>query len=187
MLPRTLLVAAVALATLAGCEQSTPETTGATTGTTTRATTGGAAGGAEAPAWLLTSAPADPVDVAAAKTTASEGDQIAIRGKIGGRSDPMSVDSAVFVVMDPAIPSCADNPGDTCAKPWDYCCEPKEVITANNATIQLVGEDGAPLAIDLSKHGIKPLDEVIAVGTVAARPNEQTLIVKATRLYRAGS
>lgn len=181
MLPRTLFVAAVALAALAGCEQSSTETGGTTTGAAS-----GSAAGAASPAWLLTSAPADTVDVSAAKASASEGDQIAVRGRIGGRSDPMSADSAVFVVMDPAIPSCADNPGDTCATPWDYCCEPQEVITANAATIQLVGEDGAPLAIDLRKHGIEPLDEVIAVGTVAARPSEQTLIIKATGLYRAG-
>lgn len=181
MLPRTLFAAAVALAALAGCEKSTTETGGTPSG----ATSGGSAGDTS-PAWLLASAPADPVDVGAAKATASEGDQIAIRGRIGGRSDPMSAESAVFVVMDPAIPSCADNPGDSCATPWDYCCEPQEVITANNATVQLIGEDGAPLAIDLRKHGIEPLDEVIAVGTVAARPSEQTLIIKATGLYRAG-
>src|SRR5690606_34806163 len=88
----------------------------------------GAGGAADSPAWLLTSAPDAPVDVGAAKQSASEGDTIALRGRIGGRSDPMSADSAVFVVMDPAIPSCADNPGDTCATPWDYCCEPQEVI-----------------------------------------------------------
>jgi hypothetical protein len=179
---RILMCSVIAVVAMAGCDgSSSPDAVGPGV----QAPGAGSAGSTE-PAWRLTSAPADAVDVGQAKQTVSEGDQVALRGRIGGRTDPMSADSATFIVMDVSIPSCADEEGDNCPTPWDYCCEPRESIAANNATVQLVDDSGAPLAIDLRKHGLKPLDEVIAVGTVAARPNEQTLIVKATGLYRAG-
>lgn len=185
------LAAAAGLAMVfAGCDgSSSPDAagTGASTppeGSTDTGTTGG--GGAETPGWLLTSAPENAVDVGEAKQSATDGDEVALRGRIGGRADPMSKDSAMFVMMDTGVPSCAEIEGDACPTPWDYCCEPSESITANNATVQLVGADGAPLAIDLRQHGLEPLDEVIVVGRVAPRPNEQTLVVQATGLYRAG-
>lgn len=183
-----VVVCAAGALALAGCDGSSSpdavETTGAAGAGDAGA--GAGAGGAESPAWLLTSAPEGAVGVGEAKKTAAEGDEIVVRGRIGGRMDPMSPESAVLVIMDPDVPSCAEMEGDTCSTPWDYCCETQESITANNATVQLVGADGAPLALDLSEHGLKPLDEVVVVGTVAPRPNEQTLIVKATGLYRAG-
>ncbi|MFG0283558.1 MAG: hypothetical protein ACF8R7_03980 [Phycisphaerales bacterium JB039] len=176
MINRTISFAAAAcLLMLGGCgESGSPTLTAADTAS------------GDSPAWLLTSAPEGATGVAALKTSAAEGDAVVLHGRIGGRKDPMSADSATFIVMDPAIPSCADEEGDQCKTPWDYCCETPESITANNATVQLVGADGAPLAINLTRHGLSPLDEVIVVGTVAARPNPQTLVVKATGLYRAG-
>jgi hypothetical protein len=173
----------VALAMLAGCDgSSSPDAVGAAA-----PGGGGSAGGStETPGWLLTAAPEGAVNVGEAKQSVSEGDEVALRGRIGGRADPMSADSAVFVIMDVSVPSCADEEGDNCATPWDYCCEPRESIAASNATVQLVDDTGAPLAIDLRRHGLKPLDEVIVVGRVAPRPSEQTLVVKATGLYRAG-
>jgi hypothetical protein len=136
--------------------------------------------------WQLASMPSGAVEIADAKSSVAEGEQIVLRGRIGGRKDPMSADSGVFVMMDAAIPSCADLEGDACKTPWDYCCETPELLAANNATVQIVDENGAPLEIDLASHGYKPLDEVVVVGTVAPRPTEQVLTIKASGLYRVG-
>jgi hypothetical protein len=174
---RIACVSALVLS-LAACEESSAPTAGAPGGQPAPAT--------DSPTWLLASMPEGAVGVAEAKPTAAEGERVVLHGRIGGRKDPLSSDSAVFIIMDPEVPSCADMEGDHCATPWDYCCETQESITASNATVQLVGSDGAPLAIDLGKHGFEPLDEVVVVGTVAPRPNEQTLIVKATGVYRTG-
>ncbi|MHC4776225.1 MAG: hypothetical protein ACYTBR_13305, partial [Planctomycetota bacterium] len=84
--------------------------------------------GSVATSWLLADMPAGAVPVVQAKQTAREGDQVVVRGRIGGRSDPMSRDVAVFVMMDPVLPSCRDR-GGPCKKPWDYCCETPETIT----------------------------------------------------------
>ncbi len=134
-------------------------------------------------AWRLSSAPAGAVDVAAAKTTARAGDTLALRGKIGGRMQPLTVESGLMVLMDRAIPSCADNPGDTCTTPWDYCCETPETLRANAATVQLRDADGNPVA--LPEGAFSALDELVVVGTVAPRANDETLVLHATGIHLA--
>ncbi len=99
----------------------------------------------------------------------------------------MSEGVATFIMMDPAIPSCADNEGDGCPTPWDYCCETPETIMSNSATVQIVGADGAALKTDLKKAGLAPLDEVIVVGTVAEKNAEGVLVVKATGVFKVGA
>jgi hypothetical protein len=142
---------------------------------------------APAPAsWRLTEAPADARTVAEVKPTAQEGDAVTVRGRIGGRAKPLNADAPVFVMMDPAIPSCADEPGDNCPTPWDYCCEPRASIAANSATVQLVDAEGNPIEADLTAAGFAPLDEVIVVGTVAARPSPEVLTIRATAIHRVG-
>ncbi len=131
--------------------------------------------------WMLSALPEGALPVAQAKADAKEGDTITLVGRIGGRSEPITASSGLFVVMDPAIPSCADNPEDKCAKPWDYCCETQETITANAATIQLRDAEGNP--VTLAEGDLEPLSQVTVVGTVAPRPNNDTLIVYATGLY----
>lgn len=141
----------------------------------------------DSPAWLLTSTPGDAVEVSQVKASAKEGDEVVLRGRIGGRKDPMSTDTALFVLMDTSVPSCKDMEGETCTTPWDYCCEAPETLAANNATVQLVGDDGSVMKLDLAKYGFEPLDEVIVVGTVGPRPSEQVLTVRASGIHRVGS
>ncbi len=127
--------------------------------------------------WLLAAMPADAIPVAQAKQTAKEGDRVVVRGRIGGRRDAVNADVAIFVMMDPAIPACKIG---ACKTPWDYCCESPESITSNSATVQLVGDTGRPMAIDLEKHAIGPLDEVVVIGTVGPRPTEEVFIIHAS-------
>ena len=160
---------------LAGCGESSSSTS-----------TGGSSSAAPTSMdWKLASMPADAVSVSQAKGTASEGDTVAIRGIIGGRKDAMSAETAAFVVIDTGVQNpCVADGDDHCPTPWDYCCTPTEDVQANTATVQLVDADGVPMEFDLSAQGISPLDEVVVVGTVAARPSEQILTIRATGLHR---
>jgi len=146
---------------------------------------GGSTPPADEPAvpWLLAESPPGAMPVAEAKASGREGERVVVRGRIGGRADPLSRDVAVFVMMDPAVPSCRDR-GDACRMPWDYCCETPEDILANSATVQLVDDGRSPLAIDLAAHGFAPLDEVVVVGTVGPRPTAGVFVIQATRLHR---
>lgn len=140
---------------------------------------------ADHPAWLLASAPGEPSDIGAIKKTAKAGDEVVLRGVIGGRVDAMSTDSALFVLMDTGVHNACTAEDDHCATPWDYCCAQADEITANNATVQLVDESGAPIAIDLRTKGIKPLDTVVVAGVVGPKPSADVLTVKATSIFKA--
>lgn len=131
--------------------------------------------------WLLDSAPPDAVDVAAVKARAAEGNKVVVRGRIGGRKQPISADTGIFILMDPAVTACSDNPGDTCTTPWDYCCETPETITANAATIQLRDDSGN--SISFNSDALTPLDTVIVTGTVGPRVNHETLVIYASGVY----
>jgi hypothetical protein len=135
-------------------------------------------------AWLLDSPPEGAVSVMEAKATAQAGDAIVVRARIGGRKEPLSEQSSVFTVMDLEVPHCAQIKGDACPTPWDYCCEAPESIKANSATVQVVGADGEPLAGSTIADDLRPLDEIVLVGTVGPRPAEDVLTVRATGVYR---
>lgn len=141
----------------------------------------------EAPAndttWLATTAPTGAISVTEAKATAAEGDQIVITGTIGGRPEPITATSPVFLVMDNAIPSCADKGNDHCPIPWDYCCETPESRTANAATIQIVDAAGQPITTDPIAAGLEPLHVVTIAGTVGPRPSPEVLTVRATQIH----
>ncbi len=134
--------------------------------------------------WKLASMPADAQGVKTIKDTAAEGDTVTVRGIIGGRKDALNTESAFFVMVDPGLHNECVGEDDHCATPWDYCCAAPEDIQANSATVQLVDAEGNPLEFDLSGQGISPLDEVVVVGTVAARPSPQVLTIRATGLHR---
>ncbi len=134
--------------------------------------------------WLLKSEPAGAVSVTEAKADTAEGDAIVVRGRIGGRKTPLSPESPVFTIVDLGMPYCGEVEIDGCATPWDYCCETPEDLRTNAATVQVVDASGAALAVDPVASGLKPLDEVVIVGTVGPRPSDDVLTIKASGVYR---
>jgi hypothetical protein len=167
----------VGAALLGGCRSQTPAPAEAT---------------ARLPEGLfLPAAPEGALGVREAKAQAAVGKDVVIRGRVGGRREPFTKSSAVFLLADQALPVCGEvNPNDGCKTPWDYCCEPADVIAANTATIQVVGADSRPLAISVrGVHDLEPMAEVVVVGKVAQRSDDGVLVVNATGLYvrKAGS
>lgn len=163
------------LALVAGCDSAPSD--GNTAETTTVQV--------EPASWLLGEAPAEYREVAEAKQSAEAGEEIVLRGRIGGRVAPISGESPAFIIMDVSIPSCAED--GHCATPWDYCCETPDSITANSATIVVLDANGNPTDEDITAAGLAPLDEIIVVGTVKARPNQSVFEIHATGIHkRAG-
>ncbi|MCW5776464.1 MAG: hypothetical protein KIS87_08510 [Phycisphaeraceae bacterium] len=164
-----LMLIALLAGSLAGCGESGTSKTGTQAPSTP-------------PAWLLVSEPADSISISDAKAVAEEGATIVVRGRIGGRKSPITADSPVFVIVDLSLPHCGEDPDDKCPTPWDYCCESRSELAAKSATVQIVDAHGAAVApIGAS---LKPLDEVIVVGAVGARPSEGVLTIRATGVYR---
>lgn len=132
-------------------------------------------------AWILASEPAGAISITQAKATAKEGDQIIVRGRIGGRHAPINPESPVFTIVDLGLAYCGQHNDDACNTPWDYCCETPDTIAQNAATVQVLGD-----SVDLSAVDLEPLDEVVLVGTVAPRPDQRVLTIRATGLYPTG-
>jgi hypothetical protein len=112
-----------------------------------------------------------------------KGDTVAVRGVIGGSSQPFVKDRAVFTLMGSALKPCSANPEDKCTQPWDYCCETRADIAANSATIRVVNDRGQPLRTDIKgRAGLKELSEVVVVGKVA-ETSRGALILDAEGIY----
>ncbi len=167
----TIALAASTLMILSGCSDSSSSSQTQATPTTESA----------GPAWVLTSAPAGDVSVTDAKASASEGDQVVIRGRIGGRRSPINAESPIFTLVDLDLEYCGQFSDDSCGTPWDYCCETPTTITEHTATVQVQGE-----GVDLVAAGFEPLDEVVLIGVVGPRPDGQVFTIKATGIYEVG-
>lgn len=113
--------------------------------------------------YRLTAEPAQAADVIAVRKQASDGDDVVILGRIGGSPDPWTKGRAAFSIVDRSLKACSDIPGDSCEKPWDYCCETSRLPTAT-ALIKLVDENG-----DLVKADAQGLLKVKELSTVVVQ------------------
>lgn len=141
----------------------------------------------QAAAWpaglAMAQAPAEARDVAVVRQEAKDGEEVVVRGRVGGRAKPFAEGRAVMLVTDLSLKSCVEE-GDACASPWDYCCTTPEEILARSATVQVVGADGKPLQASLEGYnGLKPLSEVIVKGKLQKSPDGKTALITATGLH----
>jgi hypothetical protein len=148
------------------------------------ATKPAAAGTAALPAGLVTRGAVEGPGVGAAKATAKVGQPITVVGRIGGSENPYVAGRAVFTIVDPSLKSCADaGDDDHCTTPWDYCCESRESLKKNVATIEIAGADGRPLPIAVRGiEGLDPLATIAVTGTVTEANDAGLLVIRATRI-----
>ena len=180
MCTRTLsLVAALAISAgalvLTGCEAESEEYSTAAAP---------AAATASLPQGLVVSAkPEGAQSVNAVKAAAKEGDEVVMSGIIGGAEEPLAANRAIFTMIDPALTTCDEMSADMCKTPWDACCEPREKIVAQSATVQVAGTDGQVLKSGLNNvSGIAPLKNVTIKGKVRSKA-DQVLVVDATAIH----
>lgn len=133
---------------------------------------------------VVTREPAGSVGVAQVKASAKEGDEVVVRGRVGGSGKPIVAGRAVFTLADSkALKACNENPGDSCPAPWDFCCHSPEEIAAATISVQVVGADGRPVATDVEGSHIHPLTTLVVKGKVGPRPDPKVLVVDATEIY----
>ena len=84
---------------------------------------------------MAAAAPADAKDVAQVRKAAADGDEVVVRGRIAGSKQPFTEGRAQFQLVDVAVKSCDQVPGDSCPTPWDMCCEDKKDVAANSVTV----------------------------------------------------
>lgn len=126
-------------------------------------------------------------DITPVKMDAKVGDVVVVRGRIGGSKSPFVDNRAVFLLMDVNVPNCHENHNPGCATPWDFCCAPREDRLAGSATVQVVGSDGVPLRASVEGEGrLKPMGEVVVMGTVARKGEAGDFVIRATGVYNTG-
>lgn len=172
---RFTIAAAAAALLLGGCGDSTASESSAKTSTAAPAdglfASASIAEGATLPG------------IGEVKKSAQTGETVRFVARVGGRAACFVPGSAVFIVADPILEDCIQK-GDGCPKPWDYCCEPKERLRANTATVRLVDADGNPLAGTAEGlGGLEPLRTIEVVGVVRETGPEGLFVVDAEQLF----
>jgi hypothetical protein len=133
--------------------------------------------------YLLDTEPAGAKGVMEARKAARDGDEIVVTGRIGGSPEPFVKGRAAFTIVDSTLVPCNEKEGDTCATPWDYCCNSKDDLARASVLIKLIDAQGQAVAQDARDLlGVKPLKTVVVVGR-AKRDREGNLTMLARQLY----
>lgn len=134
---------------------------------------------------FVSSEPADVKSVIDAKKAAKEGDEVVIRGRIGGSEDPFVPERAIFTIVDKSLPHCGEmKMDDGCKTPWDYCCEPKDKLVDHSATVQIVDASGKPLKLEISKTPqLKPMSEIVVKGKLSKKDGDKVFVVNAGQIF----
>lgn len=144
-----------------------------------------AAGEAKLPEGLiLVSAPAGAKDVGVGKAEAKEGDEVVLRGQVGGKAkDVFTPGYAAFLLADMKLQPCNAKPGDGCTTPWDFCCDPREEILANVVNVEIQGTSNKPLKLNLQGvQGIDHLSTLVVKGKVL-RKDGPNLTLRAEGIF----
>jgi hypothetical protein len=141
-----------------------------------------AAARAALPAGMIVStAPENAKGVVELKGSAKDGDEVVMRGIVGGSEDPVAANQAIVTLVDTGVTTCDKMEGDTCKTPWDACCE--KDLPAKTATVQVVGPDGKPLKGSLAAAGVKPLKQLVVAGKARVPADGKALVIEATKIH----
>lgn len=134
---------------------------------------------------IVDSPPTEPaLTVLAVRKTAVPGDEVTVEGRIAGSNRPFSESFAILTIVDDTLQTCDLTADDGCPTPWDACCEAPEAIAAARLTVQLVGEDGAPLEGSLKGvNEMTELDRITVTGQVSPLSTEENLIIDASLIH----
>ncbi|MDP4585105.1 MAG: hypothetical protein NWR21_10325 [Verrucomicrobiales bacterium] len=120
-----------------------------------------------------------------ARGKATPGETMTVTGKVAGVMNPFTEGFASVVLADEKMETCDLIPGDQCVTPWDACCAAPEDVKSQRMTIQILGDDGMPVAESLKGvRGLKEMDSLVVTGTVNENSNAGNLILDVTGLFK---
>jgi len=135
--------------------------------------------------FILTAAPSGAKEVGVVKKEVKDGDEVIIRGRIGGKDkDVFTPGYASFYLADMSLTPCNEKPGDGCKTPWDFCCDERETILANLVTVEARGSDGKPLKVDLKGvQGIDLLSVLVVKGKAIRQGSDQNITIVPSGIF----
>jgi hypothetical protein len=132
---------------------------------------------------MLKEAPAGAKNVKDVKKEAKEGDEVVLRGRIGGSVEPFIDGRAAVQVADTSMIPCDQKEGDGCKTPWDLCCEEPRDIAAGSVMVQVAGADGKPLKTQMKGiNGLDPNSVIVVKGKVGKKDGDN-LTVNASGIF----
>lgn len=135
--------------------------------------------------FFVSQTPEKVVDISEARKadTLKKGDEVVLRGRVGGSTSPFVAGRAIFTLVGRGLKACNENPDDHCKQPWDYCCDTRDEIRSNSVTVQVVDAGSQVLRTELKgREGIKELSDIIVIGKVASTDNK-SVIINATSMH----
>lgn len=140
----------------------------------------------DASPYLLDDEPTDAIEVAAARESAKNGDEITVVGRIGGSLEPWVKNVAAFSIVDSSLRACSDETEEgevcSCKTPWDYCCETHKLPNAM-VLVKFVDEGGKVVPHDAKENfGVMELDTVVVKGK-AKRDDAGNLTILAKSMF----
>jgi hypothetical protein len=132
---------------------------------------------------IVDSEPSGAKGVLEVRKQAKDGDEVVVTGRVGGSTSPIIAGALVFTIVDPSLKPCNEKADDSCATPWDYCCDPKDKLAQATASIKVVDAQGNTVEKDARQFlGIKELQTVVVRGK-AKRDANGNLTVLADQVY----
>jgi hypothetical protein len=127
---------------------------------------------------LETGAPTQVVGVSQARSSAPDGEEVVVEGRL----KDFVTGKAAFTMVDGSIKSCLEE-GDGCSTPWDYCCTAPNELAAKSATVKLVGADGKIL--DGNLKGVNSIDNLSTVVVTGKVEKDATgnMTIAASKVY----
>jgi len=127
--------------------------------------------------YLLKTDLADAIDVNAAKKK-GEGEELTVFGRIRGELEG----SAAFTIIDQSMPYCGEGEDCRCTTPWDYCCEPVELVAAASLPVEV--RDAKGDVVDVAKDDLRLLDLVAVKGKLEKTESGGLVLVVTDGWYR---
>ena len=128
---------------------------------------------------LLDRLPADALEVAEARSDASVGDEIILRGRVAFSADAFTPAGSFLLVDEASVPECCAK-GEHEGAPASEC----EVAAEKSAQVQLLDGRGEPIRGSLeNRHGLAAGKEVFVVGTVKETGAGRAMAVNAKAIH----
>ena len=124
--------------------------------------------------------PVGGIGVGEARSTAENGREVVVIGRIGGSAKPFVTGLAAFTIVDPKVPHCA--PEENCPTPWDYCCQ-TDAVKENIATVKLVDEHGKVMSGDAADLIRAKELAVVVVKGIAKRGEDGSLSIATREVF----
>lgn len=134
------------------------------------------------PSLVLKEEPAGAKSVAEIRAEGKDDEEVVVVGWVAGSMEPIIKGRAAFTIVDLGLPA-----PECTAKPYSFCCMPKEALLPNLIMVKFVDADGKTILKDARELlGIKEGCVVVVRGRLECDENGKANSIVASALFNRG-